>query len=370
MPSRSRYYAKLRDCSQLVFTRCKAGKCVCRVRVGGRLLLGLGVPVDHRAGADWYEKAAKQGEVRAWVALALVYLNGRGRTTDREQAAKLFVQAAEKGDPRGLYNAALMHLSGVGLPENFDRAETFLRGAAKRDHLPAIISLAEFFTRGKGVKPDLREAARWYQRAAELGDVKSQFIIGRLFATGAGVPNNPREAAKWFLRAAERGHATAAHNIAAYYARGTGVEQDAFKAVEWYKKAAAKGITASQVQLGKLLYSVDVDGVRDRDLAVDLLRKAAATGDNDAKIALAGAVSAGEDTARGSSRAKLLLKQAAESGHTGAALQLGHLLPASYLSMPKRLILARQSNGIRKPPRREKSKPNMPLACCTSTETA
>jgi TPR repeat protein len=47
---------------------------------------------------------------------------------------------------------------------------------------------------------------------------------------------------------------------------GTGVERDAFKAVEWYKKAAAKGITASQVQLGKLLYSVEVDGVRDRGL--------------------------------------------------------------------------------------------------------
>ena len=48
-----------------------------------------------------------------------------------------------------------------------------------------------------------------------------------------------------------------------------------------------------EVQLGKLLYSVNVDGVRDRDLAVDLLGKAAATGDNDAKIALGCAVSSG-----------------------------------------------------------------------------
>jgi TPR repeat protein len=62
------------------------------------------------------------------------------------------------------------------------------------------------------------------------------------------------------------------------------------------------------------------------DLAADLLRKAAATGDNDAKIALAALCLQAEDTARDPPRAKLLLKEAAESGHTGAALQLGHLL--------------------------------------------
>ena len=63
------------------------------------------------------------------------------------------------------------------------------------------------------------------------------------------------------------------HTISrAYYAKGTGVEKDLAKAVEWYKRAAEKGLTASQVQLGKLLYSVDVAGLRDRNAAVDLLK--------------------------------------------------------------------------------------------------
>ena len=156
-----------------------------------------------------------------------------------------------------------------------------------------------------------------------------------------------------------------------YYAKGTGVEQDAAKAVEWYKKAAAKGITASQVQLGKLLYSVDVEGVRDRNLATDLLRKAAETGDNDAKVALAALYLQAEDIARDPPQAKHLLKQAAEDGHAGAALQLGHLFSGKFpIDAATRLIPARQSNGIRKPLRPEKSKLNMPLVCYTSTETA
>ena len=87
----------------------------------------------------------------------------------------------------------------------------------------------------------------------------------------------------------------------------------------------SRGITASQVQLGKLLYSADEDGPRDRNMAADLLQKAAATGDREAKRALAMLYLQGEGVARDVSRAKELLKEAADAGHTGAALQLGHV---------------------------------------------
>ena len=120
-------------------------------------------------------------------------------------------------------------------------------------------------------------------------------------------------------------HATAAHNIATYYAKGTGVEKDAAKAVEWYKKAAEKGITASQVQLGKLLYSVDIEGLRDRNAAVDLLKQAANSGDNDAKVALAILYLQGDEIGGDPLQGKRLLQQAAETGHPGAALRFGHL---------------------------------------------
>jgi TPR repeat protein len=59
-------------------------------------------------------------------------------------------------------------------------------------------------------------------------------------------------AARWFQRAAEQGHATAAHNIGVFLAKGMGVERDVAKATEWFKLAADAGITAAQVQLGKL----------------------------------------------------------------------------------------------------------------------
>jgi uncharacterized protein len=144
------------------------------------------------------------------------------------------------------------------------------------------------------------------------------------------VPSNPRLAAKWFLRAAEQGHATAAHNVAACYAKGTGVERDSVKAIKWYSQAAGKGLMASQVQLGKLLYTVDADCGRDRNLAVELLNKAAEAGDTEAQVALAIVYLKGEDTAQDRPRAEALLRQAAQSGHAGAAVQLGHLCSGKY----------------------------------------
>ena len=61
-------------------------------------------------------------------------------------------------------------------------------------------------------------------------------------------------------------------------------------------------------------------------MAVDLLKKAADSGDNDAKVALAALYLQGEELRRHPSQGKDLLQQAAEAGHVGAALQLGHLL--------------------------------------------
>ena len=99
-------------------------------------------------------------------------------------------------------------------------------------------------------------------------------------------------------------------------------------------------------------------------LAADLLKKAAATGDREAKMALAMLYLQGEGVARDPSRAKELLKQAAEGGHAGAALQLAMFILANTRRCQRGQNRATPSSGIRKPPKRETLKLNMPLVCC------
>ena len=113
--------------------------------------------------------------------------------------------------------------------------------------------------------------------------------------------------------------------------KGSGVERDEAKAIKWYSQAASKGVAASQVQLGKLLYSGAIDGLRDRKLAGELLQKAADAGDLEAKMALAMTLLRTTQSAD-LSRASELLSEAARDGHSGAALQLGHFYSGRYSS--------------------------------------
>ena len=112
--------------------------------------------------------------------------------------------------------------------------------------------------------------------------------------------------------------------------KGIGVERDEAEAIRWYTEAAAKGITASQVQLGKLLYKAAGDEPLDRTRGTELLRKAADAGDLEAKTSLAMLLLQAEPDGLGFADARELLVQAADAGHSGAALHLGHLCSGRY----------------------------------------
>jgi TPR repeat protein len=65
-------------------------------------------------------------------------------------------------------------------------------------------------------------------------------------------------------------------------------------------------------------------------MAADLLKTAAAAGDDDAQVALAMLHLKGEELPRDVTRAKELLEQVAKNGHAGAALELGHLFCGKF----------------------------------------
>jgi TPR repeat protein len=68
---------------------------------------------------------------------------------------------------------------------------------------------------------------------------------------------------------------------------------------------------------------------------LELLKKAAETGDTEAQVALATVYLKGEETPRDPSRAEALLRQAVQNGHAGAALQLGHRYSGKYGAGPE-----------------------------------
>jgi TPR repeat protein len=76
---------------------------------------GSGVDQDDTIAADWYRKAADQGNTEAEIRLAECYRDGRGLTRDMAQAAAWYRKAAEKGDPSAQATLGVLLSMGQGV---------------------------------------------------------------------------------------------------------------------------------------------------------------------------------------------------------------------------------------------------------------
>ena len=58
---------------------------------------GMGVPKDFAQAAEWYRKAAEEGDAQSCYRLGVFYEKGTGVKQDTDKAIELYRQAAELG---------------------------------------------------------------------------------------------------------------------------------------------------------------------------------------------------------------------------------------------------------------------------------
>ncbi len=68
--------------------------------------------------ADWYRKAAGQGNIAGEVHLADCYRDGRGVARDKALAAQWYRKAADQGDAGAQGTLAMLYLMGQGVPKS------------------------------------------------------------------------------------------------------------------------------------------------------------------------------------------------------------------------------------------------------------
>ncbi|OPZ58790.1 MAG: putative beta-lactamase HcpC precursor [Deltaproteobacteria bacterium ADurb.Bin510] len=66
-----------------------------------------------------------------------MYLNGEGLPQDFRQAADFFRRAAEQGDAPAQFSLGLMYGRGQGVPQDFDQAQAWIQKAADQGLLQA-----------------------------------------------------------------------------------------------------------------------------------------------------------------------------------------------------------------------------------------
>ena len=287
-------------------------------RLGIYYECGDGVPEDNAEAANWFRKAADQGDADAQWRLGECYANGAGVPEDNAEAANWYRKAADQGHCLALWQLGECYANGTGVPEDKAEAVKCYRKAVRQGYEPFFFVIDSLGELGREVK---EEIAKMYRRKADQGEADAQWQLGDCYANGEGVPEDKAEAAKWYRKAADQGHYLAQWQLGECYANGTGVPADKSEAVKWLCRAVRQGyvpyIDSDLIDsLGELANQVEEE-------VVNLYRREADQGSDDAQWRLGECYAKGDGVPADKAEAVNWYRKAADQGHYLAQWRLG-----------------------------------------------
>jgi TonB family protein len=241
-------------------------------------------PVAIAAAFETDREAAEGGDAAAALRVARYYLSTVNAERDPGQGTWWLRKAAEGGDLEAMEYLALMLFRGVGMPRDQAEAARWIEGAAERNSPSAQVILGQMLLRGDGVTKNEAEGEAWLRKAAEQDYPRGQIQLAQWLlhreAMDAGT-------VAMLERAVARDDAQARVLLGICYERGAGVAQDYARARELYAKAAASGYDAGRRALANM-YDKGLGVPEDKVAAKALLRQAASAGAAPARTAAAG----------------------------------------------------------------------------------
>lgn len=110
-----------------------------------------------------------------------------------EEAAQYFRRAAEQGDADGQYGLGILYASGEGVARDAGAAREWLERAGGQGHGLAVVALSQAFLASRlGFKTDPADAAGlgWVRKAAELDSIPALSYLAQGYRSGAfGAPD-------------------------------------------------------------------------------------------------------------------------------------------------------------------------------------
>ena len=167
--------------------RAEAGDKTATRQIAESYYLGRnGVEQDFKLAAQWYEKLARQGDVRAQTSLGLIYARGYGVEKNMPLALKWLNLAAIQRDAGAQYSLSTLYARGDGIPQNLAESARLRKEAASRGHVQAQADLGSMYFDGKGVERNLGLAYFWLAIAAQLGDDTAPDTLKKVAAEMSG----------------------------------------------------------------------------------------------------------------------------------------------------------------------------------------
>ena len=135
---------------------------------------GLGISIDRKAAAEWFQKSAEAGNTCSAYALGKLLLE-QGQIS---QAIHWLRHAAEQNDPYAQYRLGKLLLTGAeGVPKDVDAAIQLLKNSATQGNSFAQYTLGKLYLLGQEMQADREEALRYFAQAAAQGNTYAQYFI-------------------------------------------------------------------------------------------------------------------------------------------------------------------------------------------------
>ena len=172
-------------------------------RLGQMLHTGTGTECDDAA-AEYWQRAAKLGNVNAQYALGRLWLESE--TGDPEQAVVWIAKAADGGNAAAQCTLGKLYLVGERVPKDAALAIRLLTQSAEQKNEFAAYQLGKIYLLGEDAPKDMEAAIQWLSRSAEQGNQFAQYALGKLYLCGHEVPRDKEKAQPLLEASAAQGN--------------------------------------------------------------------------------------------------------------------------------------------------------------------
>lgn len=164
-------------------------------------------PVDYKQAEYWFLKAAKGGNIDAYINLAMIYqTGGNGVEASDKKAFEMNLKAANLGNAIAQYNLSVIYNWGqLGVAANGEECVKWLRKAAAQNYENALIDLGILYLNGSHVELDPEQGIKWFYKATNMGSARAWCLLGECYSLGQGVSQDFKKAAICYYRSMEKG---------------------------------------------------------------------------------------------------------------------------------------------------------------------
>lgn len=268
-----------------------------------------------------YQKAAKQGNQTAEIALAYYYAKQGKQSKHAKWAFDIASKAAAKGDVNALFIQAILYDRGIGVEQNKDKAIDIYEQLAEKGNTIALFMLGTYnYLHDRGSKSD---AIDKIVQAANQGSPYGYYNLAIFMKKD--LYQAPGETFTSILqRAIDKHYYRASRLLADYYLAQQNDTLDVKRAAEIYTRLAEKGDIDAQLKLG-YMYNQGIFFQENNQLAAEWFQKAAQNHNPVAQYILGFLYQAGIGVDRNIKQSLRYYHQSAKQNYTPSEVALGYI---------------------------------------------